>query len=167
MADLADLQKLLNKAANEIPEKALRIIGVEGKNFISKNFRDQGFTDTASSSWQARKTTDKNGRDLTRYSTNRRGKEGDLTQFGRRNLDRGILIGFNTGGNKLKNSFHYRINLGGTEVSFYTDKEYAQRHNEGLDGMPKRQFIGQSTYLNEQISKKISSELDKIFNQNE
>ena len=163
MADLADLQKLLDKAAKEIPEKALRIIGVEGKIFISKNFQDQGFTDTSLTSWKARKTVDKNGNDISKYRTNRRGSIGSLTEFGRRNIDRAILVGFNSGGNKLKNSFRYRINLGSSQVVFYTYKEYAQRHNEGLDGMPQRQFIGASAHLHEQITKKITSELDKIF----
>jgi phage gpG-like protein len=163
MSDLADLQKLLDRAAKEIPDKALRIIGVEGKNFIAKNFNDQGFTDASSNAWKPRKTVDKRGNDLTRYKTSRRGKAGELNQYGRRNIDRAILVGFNTGGNKLKNSFKYRISLGSQTVVFYTAKEYAARHNEGLDGMPKRQFIGKSAYFEEQISKKLVRELDKIF----
>jgi len=36
MADLSELQKLLDRAAHEMPNKVLRIIGVEGKNFIAK-----------------------------------------------------------------------------------------------------------------------------------
>lgn len=167
MSDLSDLQKLLDKAAEKMSETTLRIIGVEGKRFISKNFQDQSFTDTSSTSWAARKTVDKQGNDMSQYRTNRRGKEGDLTQFGRRNLDRAILVGFKSGGNKLKNSFRYRVNLGSKQVIFYTYKEYAQRHNEGLDGMPQRQFIGQSAYLHEQISNKVTTELEKIFKEHE
>ena len=161
--NLNDLQKLLDRAAKDIPDKALRVIGVEGKKFIIKNFRDQGFTDASTQKWAKRKTVDNRGRDVTRYRTNRKGRAGSLNQYGQRNKGRATLVGFDTGGNKLKNSFDYRISLGSKQVSFCTAKPYAEKHNEGLDGMPKRQFIGKSNYLNEQIGKKISTELDKIF----
>ncbi len=163
MSDLSELQKLLDRAAQEIPDKVLRIIGVEGKNFIQKNFRDEGFTDTSTEKWQERKTEDRQGRDITRYRTSRRGKAGNLNKYGSSIKDRAILTGFATGGNKLRNSFRYRVSIGSSQVTFYTYKEYAERHNEGLDGMPKRRFMGKSAYLNTQISKKINKELDKIL----
>ena len=163
MSDLSELQKLLDRAAQEIPDKVLKIIGVEGKNFIQKNFRDEGFTDSSTEKWQERKTEDRQGRDLTRYRTSRRGKAGNLNKYGSSIKDRAILTGFATGGNKLRNSFRYRVSIGSSQVTFYTYKEYAERHNEGLDGMPKRRFMGKSAYLNTQISKKINKELDKIL----
>lgn len=163
MSDLSELQKLLDRAAQEIPDKVLKIIGVEGKNFIQKNFRDEGFTDTSTEKWQERKTEDRQGRDITRYRTSRRGKAGKLNKYGSSIKDRAILTGFATGGNKLRNSFRYRVSIGSSQVTFYTYKEYAERHNEGLDGMPKRRFMGKSAYLNTQISKKINKELDKIL----
>lgn len=162
--DLRDLQKLLERAANELPDKTLRIIGVEGKNFIAKNFKDEGFTDVGLEKWKERKTEDKRGRDITRYRTNRVGKAGSLNRYGSKNKDRALLVGFETGGDKLKNSYKYRISLGSKQVVFYTYKGYAQRHNEGLNGMPKRQQIGKSQYYFNQISKKVTSELDKILN---
>lgn len=163
MSDLSELQKLLDRAAQEIPDKVLKIIGVEGKNFIQKNFRDEGFTDSSTEKWQERKTEDRQGRDITRYRTSRRGKAGNLNKYGSSIKDRAILTGFATGGNKLRNSFRYRVSIGSSQVTFYTYKEYAERHNEGLDGMPKRRFMGKSAYLNTQISKKINKELDKIL----
>lgn len=163
MSDLAQLQKLLDRAAKEIPDKVLRIIGVEGKNFIQKNFRDEGFTDTGTEKWEERKTEDRQGRDITRYRTSRRGEAGNLNKYGSSIKGRAILTGFATGGNKLRNSFRYRVSIGSSQVTFYTYKEYAERHNEGLNGMPKRQFMGKSNYLNTQISKKINKELDKIL----
>ncbi len=163
MANLRDLQKLLDKAAAEIPDKVLRIIAVEGQNFINKNFRDQGFNDVGVEKWEPRKTTDDQGRDLTKYRTGRRGKRGSLNQFGRRNSGRAILVGYNTGGDKLKNSFQSHINRSTKTVTFRSYKKYAARHNEGLDDMPKRQFIGKSAFLNKQIFNKVSKELDKQF----
>lgn len=163
MNSLEDLQRLLDRAAAGIPEKALRIIGNEGKLFISKNFQSESFTDTGSEKWKDRKTEDSNGRDITRYRTNRVGRAGALNRYGSKIKDRALLTGYDTGGNKLRNSYKYRISLGGKTVSFYTAKQYAQRHNEGLDKMPKRQHLGPSNYLNRQIGTKINSELDKIF----
>jgi len=48
-------------------------------------------------------------------------------------------------------------------VRFKTDKEYAERHNEGLSGMPKRQFIGKSKTLTKKVIKKIEKGIDKIL----
>lgn len=160
---LQDLQKLLWKASLEIPNKALRIIGVEGTKFIAKNFRDQGFTDTTTKKWEKRKKVDGFGNDITRYKTNRVGRAGSLNRYGSRNADRAVLIGFNTGGDKLKNSFKYNISSGNTTVVFRTYKPYAARHNEGLDGMPRRQLIGKSAYLNRQIADKLKRELDQTL----
>ena len=131
---LSDLQKLLIRASKEIPDKALRAIGVEGKKFIEKNFRDQGFTDTSTTKWEERKHE--------------------------ASESRAILVGFNTGGDKLKNSFKYSVSKGNNTVAFRTYKPYAARHNEGLNGMPKRQFMCKSAYLNRQIADKIKRELD-------
>jgi hypothetical protein len=172
MNDLSELQKLLDRAAKQMPQKALGVIGTEGKNFILKNFKDEGFTDSSTEKWQERKTEDRKGRDITRYRTTRKGnngkinKEGKLNKYGKKINNRAILTGFATGGNKLRNSFKYRVSLGSNTVTFYTYKEYADRHNEGLDGMPKRQFMGKSAYLNKRIGEKIKNELDTLFYKN-
>lgn len=158
---LQDLQKLLDKAAEQIPNNVLSIIKVEALNSIKKNFKDQGFNDEGLEKWEPRKTTDKKGRDLTRYRTDRIGKQGKLTRFGKKEKKRNILIGHNTGGNKLWKSFRGRREQ--NRVRIYTYKPYAKRHNEGIDGMPKRQFMGNSQYLREQIKNKVTKELDKIF----
>jgi phage gpG-like protein len=160
---LSDLQKLLIRASKEIPDKALRVIGVEGKKFIEKNFRDQGFTNNGTEKWKERKIVDKAGRDSTHYRTNRVGRSGSLNRFGSQTIDRAILVGFNTGGDKLKNSFKYSVSKGSNRVVFRTYKSYAKTHNEGTSKMPKRQFIGKSVYLDRQIADKIKRELDLIL----
>lgn len=160
---MADLQALLMRAAEEIPDKALRVMGVEGKNFIAKNFQDQGFTDNSLKKWKARATTDSSGTDITTYRTNRRGRAGNLNQYGRRSAGRAILVGYNTGGDKLKNSFRYSYNAAKKQVVFRTYKPYAQVHNEGSSKMPQRQFMGKSAHLDGKIKDKVKIELDKIF----
>lgn len=137
------------------------IVETEGLNFIKKNFRDEGFTDTGLKKWEARKTTDKRGRNNTHYRTNRVGKAGELNQFGRRNQGRAILTGHQTGGNKLRNSF--RSSATPTEVKFTNPKAYAQAHNEGNRRLPQRQFIGKSAYLESKIKAKIERTLKHIF----
>ena len=44
-----------------------------------------------------------------------------------------------------------------------SDRPYSARHNVGLAGMPKRQFMGQSAVLNKVSKKIIIEELNKIF----
>ena len=48
MATLKDLQDLLNKTANEMPQATLKIVQIEGLKFIKKNFNDEGFNTGAS-----------------------------------------------------------------------------------------------------------------------
>lgn len=161
MADLKDLQRLLLQTAVQMPEVGIKVIKVEGIKFIKHNFRNEGFdTGSGIKKWKDRKTEDKRGRDITRYRTNRRGKAGSFNKYGRAIQDRSLLVGHKTGGNKLTNSFR-AVRAGKYAVAFRTYKEYAQRHNEGLDGMPKRQFIGPSKYLDKKIYLKLKREHDK------
>jgi hypothetical protein len=161
MADLKDLQKLLIKTAAQMPNEGIKIIKVEGLRFIKHNFRKEGFdTGTGVKKWKKRATLDKNGRNITRYRTNRRGKAGSRNQYGRTVTGRAILVSHDNAGNHLNNSFR-AVKKGKYSVGFRTYKKYAQRHNEGLDGMPQRQFIGPSKYLDRNILKKIKKEHDK------
>ncbi|MDV6170221.1 phage morphogenesis protein [Flavobacterium sp. DG1-102-2] len=161
MSDLRELQRMLDRAARELPNTVTTIIEVEGLNFIQKNFEDQGYNDTGLEEWEERKTADDRGRDITRYRTNRVGRQGNLNRYGSRNKDRAILTGHETGGNKLRNSIRARKTK--NAVRFFTSKEYAQRHNEGLDGMPQRQFMGKSKYFEDQIKAKLKRTLDRTF----
>ena len=161
MADLKDLQKMLLKTAVEMPDVATKVIRVEGMRFIKHNFRKQGFdSGTGIDKWKKRRTLDSRGRNITRYRTNRRGKKGTPNKYGRSITGRAILIGQDTGGNKLSNSFR-SYKKGKFIVGFRTYKNYAQMHNEGLDGMPKRQFMGPSKKLDRAILKKLKREHDK------
>lgn len=160
--DLAALQRLLDKALRDIQKDVPVIIEVEGLAFIKKNFKDEGFnTRSGVSKWKPRKTTDDKGRSITRYRTNRRGRQGSLNSYGSKIEGRALLIGHKTGGNKLSNSFRTRRTT--NSVYFMTYKNYAQVHNEGSGRIPKRQFMGRSFYLNDKISNKLTRTLDKRF----
>lgn len=158
---MKQFKKTLNQIATELPGIALTIIQVEGSNFIKKNFRDQGFNDVGLKKWASRKTTNKKGRDLTRYRTNRVGRVGGLSRFGSSNNDRAILVGHETGGDKLKNSF--ATTTQGNSVIFKSYKPYATAHNEGTKNITQRQFIGKSKYLGNNIKTKLHKEFQKLI----
>ncbi len=150
-----DLKRQAKELGEFLANDALDIIEVEGINHIEQAFDDEGFTDGSLRKWRKRKAKGQ------KYKTNRRGKKGQLTAAGRADKGRAILTGQATGGNKLRNSFRAERQPDG--VRFKTDKEYAERHNEGLSGMPKRQFIGKSKTLTKKVIKKIEKGIDKIL----
>jgi len=160
MPDLKELQKLLNKAAKEMPKVTQKIIAVEGILFIKKNFKDQGYNSGYGITKWAERKREKRGRDITRYRTNRRGKIGTLNKYGRSIQDRALLVGEKTGGDKLTNSFRAR-RIGDHSIAFRTYKHYASKHNQGEGKMPKRQFMGKSKYLDRRIFTKLKREYDK------
>lgn len=49
------------------------------------------------------------------------------------------------------------------QIRLVVDLPYAKRHNEGLDGMPKRQFMAQSARLEKLQKEKIVSYIDQIW----
>jgi hypothetical protein len=49
------------------------------------------------------------------------------------------------------------------KISFLVDLPYAARHNEGLKGMPKRQFMGSSKGLLIQQKKLITDKINEIW----
>jgi len=161
VADLKDFQRLLLKTAKEMPEIGIQVIKIEGLKFIKHNFRNEGFdTGAGIKKWKDRKKNDNRGRDITRYRTSRRGKAGSFNKYGRSIQNRALLVGHKTAGDKLTNSFR-AVRAGKYAVAFRTYKEYAQRHNEGLNGMPQRQYMGPSKYLDRKIFKKLKREHDK------
>jgi phage gpG-like protein len=127
--------KGIEKKARTTLENAMVKIGNSAKSFFVENFRKQGFDDKNVEKWQPRKKADKRaGRAILV-------KTGDL----RRSIIRNPA------------------NRAALSVKISTDLVYAARHNDGLKGMPKRQFMGDSYNLNERIKKIIVKRLDKTF----
>lgn len=111
-----------------------RIIANDSLNWFLEGFR-KGGGQTDAGSWRERKRTAK------------------------RNSGRGILV--DTGALrrdvKIRRTTFKSIVLGTLSIV------YARRHNEGLKGMPKREFLGDSKKLDKKNKKTILKELDKIF----
>lgn len=156
-----DLMQTVNELEEFFDNDALDIIEVEGLNAIEESFENEGWTDTTLVKWKKRKLLDKQGKSKTRYRTNRVGKQGTLNKYGRQTKGRAVLTGHKTGADKLR--YSYKANKINNGVEFSTDKDYAQVHNEGKDGMPVRKHIGESEVLDKKIKKKLDKQLDKIF----
>lgn len=159
------LEKDFLRKAKEVAEfltgDGLTIIEVEKQNHIEEAFQNEGFTDTGLEKWEARKRFDTKGRDITKYRTNRVGRKGNKNAYGRKSEGRAILTGHGTGGDKLR--YSYKASKNGNKVTFTSDKQYAELHNEGNGELPKRQHIGESKQLNDKIDKKIKKHLDQIL----
>jgi phage gpG-like protein len=116
-------------------EAAIVDVGNTAKVFFVDSFRKQGWDDKNVQKWKPRKVADKRaGRAILV-------KTGDL----RRSIIRNPA------------------NRAALTVKISTDLAYAARHNDGLKGMPKRQFMGDSYNLNEKVKAVIVKRLDKIF----
>jgi phage gpG-like protein len=127
--------KQAEKKARKAMEAAIVDVGNTAKVFFVDSFRKQGWDDKNVQKWKPRKVADKRaGRAILV-------KTGDL----RRSIIRNPA------------------NRAALTVKISTDLAYAARHNDGLKGMPKRQFMGDSYNLNEKVKAVIVKRLDKIF----
>ena len=132
-----------NKKFNEfqkLKRNAPRLVGNLALNHFLKSFDDEAFSDQSPGSdpWAKRKTQTK--RDKT---------------AGRRNLL--VQSGALRGSMQMKSATWKRIEVGSVGII------YAQRHNRGLAGMPKRQFIGRSRMLDLKIKNLLRNKLKQIL----
>ena len=121
---------------NQFKQTAPRIIANNSLNWFLKGFRKSGGqTDDSKSGWEARQPSAK------------------------RNAGRGILV--DTGA--LRRSIKvFKANFKEIIIGT-TGIPYANRHNEGLKGMPKREFIGDSKGLDSDNKKTLVKMLTKVF----
>ena len=77
----------------------------------------------------------------------------------RRNAGRALLV--DTGA--LRRDVQVRLTTLKKIVIGTTRIIYARRHNEGLKGMPKREFLGDSKKLDKKVNKLILKELNNIL----
>lgn len=73
---------------------------------------------------------------------------------------RGILIGRGVLRRKVRNSIREKSAL---RVRLLVDLPYAKRHNEGLDGMPQRQYMGQTAELTRMQRKYITAFIRQLW----
>ncbi|RIV21381.1 hypothetical protein DYU11_18420 [Fibrisoma montanum] len=134
-----DFESSANEIRRFIQQKVPKIIGIEATKHFKRSFRDEGFTDDKLEEWD----------DIGEpRKVQKRRANGDLPPILTDSGDLGDSLTYSEEGDKVVVS---------------TDVPYAQRHNEGLKGMPKRQFMGPSKQLEKKIIGKIEKELAKIF----
>jgi phage gpG-like protein len=124
------------------------IVAVEAEQFHEKNFRDEGFTDASLQKWPARKPPRQNKTKPTPPDKNK---------------GRALLVQSSTlKGHALKGRTL------SSAVEFVMPLDYMKVHNEGGKAgrgkgftMPKRQYIGESAYLDKRIEEKARRFLDE------
>lgn len=84
---------------------------------------------------------------LVAWQPSKRGRQGGRTLVDRGDLRRSIRA----------------TQLNNERIKIVSDRPYSARHNEGLAGSPKRQFMGRSQVLDKVCKKIIIEELNKIF----
>ncbi len=137
--DPADFTFRVSKVRQFLQRDAKRIARIEGVRHFKQSFQDEGFTDKALDKWL----------DITpkRKDQKRRGN-GSLPPI-------------------LTDTGDLGRSVTGTETSqgvvFSSDKVYAQRHNEGLKGMPQRQFMGPSARLEANIMRKWDKGIGRLL----
>lgn len=113
------------------------VLGNQAVRFFTQSFTNQGFTDGSLTKWKGRKDDARPGRAI-------------LVKSG--NLKRAVS-------GSLKQATWNLIKL----IVDSSAIPYARRHNEGLDDMPKRQFMGPSKELQKQQVSKIKQVIDSIW----
>lgn len=138
MADKFNFSRVLqnmSKLKNDLPV----LLANETQNFFASSWKNSGFTDNTLTKWDKRKKE-------TKKST---GKQ-IMVSTGK--LRRAVQ-------NSIREKSWQKIKL----VIDGSSIPYAKRHNEGLDGMPQRQFMGDSKELKKLQRKTISKAIDKIW----
>lgn len=140
------LYKRLESVQNTLPTELAKA----GTGFFISNFDKEGFQDGTTQAWKT---------PLRRIAGTPEYKYPKKKGLGRRTRKTLIKTG------KLKRA----VNKSVVEKSFkrivwhVRDVAYAARHNEGLGGMPKREFIGTSRTLNKLFYNRIIQAYKSAF----
>ena len=129
----------INAALDRLAETLPRRAGVYMLNHSKKAFRDQGFTDDSLSPW-AKRTT-KNASDRNNSSS-----RAILIDSG--NLRRSL---------RIRKATFKEVAVGSYGIP------YAKRHNQGLKGMPRRPFVGDSRVLTKKLTDLCFKEFKKAL----
>ena len=158
----SDLGNFSKHFCDKLFEILPTIVAVEGQLFFESSWDNQGFTDRSLTKWKKRKAP--------KQFTKAHNETAAYKTFRRKDAGRAILVshGSDTKGTHLKDSI--RSDANSARVIFSTDKPYAQVHNEGGHAgrgkgfiMVKRQYMGPSQKLDQNIEAKLTREMNKFF----
>lgn len=146
------------KSMDRVKKSLPRKVGNQATRFFVDSFNKQGWTNVSFQKWEEPQRR-RAGFDAYKYPKNK--------DLGRRT--RPILIG-KSGGTKSGSHIHLRQSVNTSmkkatwnEILFVVPQKYARRHNEGLDDMPQRKFIGNSATLMRSIKKNVNREIKKVM----
>ena len=133
----------LLKAHKKVDRVVPKLLGERARRFFEISFKREGFNDRGFNKWAKRKNE---------YPADK--KRGTPSSYGKKTLS-------NTGA--LANSIRVtKANSRKIQISSIGLK-YANKHNSGNNGMPKRQFMGNSEVLEKGIAKKLEYEYYKAM----
>lgn len=157
-----DMQRLFKSARRLLQTRLPGIVKVEGLDFIHDNFDRQGFdSGTGVQPWPRRKVP--TGIWRRQAKGGKKSQQLRATKTGARYLkDQGRALLVKRG--HLRRAWDRDSKASDALVAFRNVMPYAARHNDGLDGMPERQQIGDSRTLDKRIMRKIDQEMQKILN---
>lgn len=140
MATSSDQFRLtVNRVRAFIQRDAKTIIKNESLSHFRQSFQNEGFTDETLDPWP----------DITEKTKERkRRRNGSLPPI---LTDTGDLSRSLTG------------TIEGNDVVISSDLPYAERHNQGLQGMKKRQFMGASRQLERRITRQLDNSFTRLF----
>jgi phage gpG-like protein len=126
-----------------------KVLAVEGQNFSVENWKRQGYYKEGTSSfqsWQPRKRE--------YYQVVRKGRK---VKKGRK----GRVLSSSKGKAILVSSGDLRLSVKGrrfsmTRALITSNLKYSARHNEGLNGMPKRTFLNDNKVLGKRLEKSVT-----------
>lgn len=141
------MHRRLESVTNTLPS----VIANEGTRFWVGNFDKEGFEDSGVQRWQTPK------RRIPGTAEFRYPKKKGLSRRVKKTL---------IGTGKLRRAVNASVKERTMKkVVWKVGREvpYAARHNEGLNGMPKREFMGESKELNKRFKRKIIQAYNKAF----
>jgi phage gpG-like protein len=158
-----DLHHAEAKGAKLFQGTMQRIVKTEALNLFEESWDTQGFNDAGVSKWKKRKEPSQ------KFKKNGKERKG-FKKWKAKDKGRAILVSHrsDTKGGHLKDSL--RGEISGLRVFIYTDKKYAQIHNEGGRAgrnknarIPQRKFMGSSRTLDERIGGKADKLIDNLL----
>lgn len=183
---IKNLQQQSAAVRKYMEQDAPRLAGVEAVNHFRQSFTDGGFTDSSFQAWDPSKRTESSSkwygfqygaRTQPPNSHPRRAgakkpykarKANPITNFSPAATKRRTLSGA-TG--DLQQSIQYRVET--AKAVIFSDLPYAAVHNEGGQAsvfgrksfrMPRRQFIGHSQRLIDNLTNMMIKDINKIIN---
>ena len=182
-----NLQINLNAVSNAL-QRLPRMIGAQAVVFYKQRFKEQAWTDTATQPWKPRKPgTPRNAGRAILKDTGRLQRSIRVINVTRTSVTIGTDVPYAKAHNEgfkgmvtvpaHTRSRYEKVKVGTGQFSIKTQKERTRTEKRVVQGseitvkahtkrmnLPRRQFIGNSRVLNQQVGRLIKAEINKALN---